>query len=566
MFPPHCYAPGESVTQNDIQTASSPKPLKTNVAIATFLIALPLLFVRLGHYALWDDEAGTALTAIGVWRTGDTSAVIDHNVVAYESGKDLVNLRERLMPPLPAYLAAPFVGLFGRNAIAARLPFVLCGAACVGLMVWWAVRSKLGSAGLLFFAAALLTNVSFFLFCRQCRYYAVAMLTSVALAWLYVHYDGRRWKIVLFSFISLCLFASNYLNWAAFYMCLAIDYLIWGRKNPVAADLASRKRVLRFSDWLIILLPQLIIGGIIFSIWNPLRVLNAVEPYPVANRLLYLWWTVRDITTCEFGAPLLVLLAVALSFTRAKAYPWLLRSSVCLIVYIIAMSFLVQRPPSLRGVAAVRYLIPIIPLFVGIAVMSLNALHARWKWAAMILAAVAFSSNLLNGGPLLTTGLRSTIVDYVIEIVHPPTDPYTATVGWIRQNVHERESVWVVPDYATYPLMFHAPAPTYAWQLTWPPAKPEFTNLPAIHFIGRVPPQYIVGFGPATKLAADSIVSWNRPDLHYSQIGTIDCFWKDMHRPELFWRTFRPVTNYDKTSEAIYLFRLDAPSAGPARR
>ena len=56
---------------------------------------------------------------------------------------------------------------------------------------------------------------------------------------------------------------------------------------------------------------------------------------------------------------------------------------------------------------------------------------------------------------------------------------------------------------------------------------------------------------PATKLASDAIASWNRPDVSYTQIATID--WKEM--PELFWRTFQPVTNYDRSTDAIYVFR-----------
>src|SRR5204863_6833488 len=93
--------------------------------VAVGIVSALLLFIRLGHYALWDHEAGTALSAIGIWRTGDTTALLDHNLVAYESGKDLRHLHERLMPPLPAYLAAPFIGLLGANSWAARLPFAL---------------------------------------------------------------------------------------------------------------------------------------------------------------------------------------------------------------------------------------------------------------------------------------------------------------------------------------------------------------------------------------------------------------------------------------------------------
>src|SRR5262249_41556059 len=137
------------------------------------------------------------------------------------------------MPPLPAYLTAPFVGVFGRNSLAARFPFALCGMACVALMVCWAWQSRAPADALYFLGIALLTNVSFFLFFRQCRYYGLVMLTSTILAWLYVTYDGKRWKLVLFSFVSVCLFASNYLNWGAMYVCLALDYFLW-RRGPSA--------------------------------------------------------------------------------------------------------------------------------------------------------------------------------------------------------------------------------------------------------------------------------------------------------------------------------------------
>src|SRR5207253_654838 len=134
--------------------------------------------------------------------------------------------------------------------------------------------------------------------------------------------------------------------------------------------------------------------------------------------------------------------------------------------------------------AAVRYFTPVIPLFIAISVIALTALYRRSRWAAVVLAVAAFSTNLLNGGPLLATGWQSTIAKFVRELWKPPGDPYTVAAEWIQQNVREKESVWVVPDYATYPLMFHAPAPTYAWQLTWPPAKEEFKGLAPIHFIG----------------------------------------------------------------------------------
>lgn len=102
--------------------------IKIVIAGTVLLCTLFFVFFRLGHYALWDDEAGTALFALSVWRTGDTHALLDHNIMAYTYGYELRGLRNRYIPPFAFYLAAPFIGLGPEgSAAAARLPFALCG-------------------------------------------------------------------------------------------------------------------------------------------------------------------------------------------------------------------------------------------------------------------------------------------------------------------------------------------------------------------------------------------------------------------------------------------------------
>jgi 4-amino-4-deoxy-L-arabinose transferase-like glycosyltransferase len=151
---------------------------------ATLLIAAIFLFARLGHYALWDDEAQTALIGEGVWQTGDTSALVGHNIVAYGAGVELRNLKMRYLPPLQYYLVAPFVGLWPGQLLAARLPFAICGFGAVLILLEW-VRRDAAALTFAIFVVALVGNVSLWLFCRQCRYYSVAILCSVALAYLY---------------------------------------------------------------------------------------------------------------------------------------------------------------------------------------------------------------------------------------------------------------------------------------------------------------------------------------------------------------------------------------------
>jgi hypothetical protein len=107
------------------------KKVKTRLFVCTLIVSIFLLFFNLGHYALWDDEATTAMFGMSVWETGDTSAVRGHNLVAYMSGVELKNLRERYLSPLQFYVVAPFLGLGTNNSFFARLPFALCGMATV---------------------------------------------------------------------------------------------------------------------------------------------------------------------------------------------------------------------------------------------------------------------------------------------------------------------------------------------------------------------------------------------------------------------------------------------------
>lgn len=169
---------------------------------------------------------------------------------------------------------------------------------------------------------------------------------------------------------------------------------------------------------------------------------------------------------------------------------------------------------------------------------------------------------MLHGGPLLARGFHSTIAQYLGELAAPPGDPYTATARWINQHVHDKESVWVVPDYMAYPLMFHAPRAVYAWQLAQNNSDPQFAGLPAVHFQGRVPPDYIIAFGPVVQQIVPLISEWR--GVRYELAATINHFWKDLHRPELVWRTFTPITGYNEQLEAIYIIkRTEPPIAAP---
>lgn len=517
-------------------------------ATILLLLAACLLFFRLGHYALWDDEANTALTAIGVWRTGDSTAIIDHNIIAYRNGRELKNFHIRYMPPLQYYLAAPFVGLMGNSALAARLPFAICGLACIGLMVGWIYRHRVSAMIWLIAGMAILGNVSLFLYLRNARYYAPAILCSVAIAYLYYHWNGRRRNLLLISLFSILLLASNYLNFLALYVCLAMDYVIWGR----------RCQRLSTMNWLLLLLPPLLIGGAIVWIWNPFQSTGSqlLNTNTLLDRVALFWWNWRDLDACEFGSVLLILISpVLFYFIRDDR---LLRGPFILTIYLAIIALFTPQPLIATSVADVRYLAPAIPLCIAIAILVLQAIGRYGLGLALSIAIAAFGTNLLNVFSLRQVGLRSTIVQYMRELAAPPGDPFSIVAEWINTNLPQHATILVLPGVANYPLMFHAPKSVYAWQFQDPP-QPQFQGLGPIHYVGRVAPDYIVVFGHAIQQLQELIAHPNLAGVRYQLIERVDFYGTPVYRPELFWRSFTEVRNFNPHTQGIYIFRKNPP-------
>jgi hypothetical protein len=461
-------------------------------------------------------------------------------------------------------LTAASFKMFGVNAWTARLPFAIFGMGTFALILYWS--RDLSWPVFLVLIAGLLGNVSLMLFFRQCRYYGPTIFFTVAIAFVYWRWKPAPRNLLILSILSFLLFVSNYLNYVILYGCIATDYLIWKRKEW---SLSWYQALLWFG-------PQLYLSGLVACVWNPF--LTAHGAYMAANsledRLTLFCWYWRDMDRSEYFALPLLLLALGVGIKYRQL--WMVRGCVAMVVYVIALSILTPQRASLYVDGEVRYLPALIPLAVALETGALCTLLDRRKVLLALVTAVVFGTNLLNGGwlfngglramyvsnidghRLLNNGIRITIFSYIEELLSLPPEPYTPAAQWINEHIPVGDSVWVLPDYATYPLMFHAPNALYAWQLEWPP-RPDFAKLPRIQFIGQEPPDYLVAFGPYLREVAQGIRNLNRPDVSYKQVATINVFWKDLYRPELIWRTFQPITDFDSKTQAVYIFQRVAP-------
>ena len=516
-----------------------------------------LIFARLGYYALWGDEALTALEAKAVLETGDTSMVIDHgNIIAYRDALLIHDFCDRSTPPLSSYLTAASFSLLGVNSFSARLPFALLGLGTVALMLLWAYREKWPV--LLVLAAALIGNVSLILFFRQCRYYAPAIFFSVAIAFVYWRWKPSPRNLLILSVLSVLLFVGDYMNYLALYFCMGVDWLIWRRNEWKPGWLG----------WLCFLGPQTVLIALVVRIWNPLKThFGSYEGFnTVGDRLTLFFWYWRDMHRCEFFAIPVILLALAVGIVQYR--DWLIRGCVAMAVYVAGLALVSPQIISHSVEGEVRYLAPLIPLALALQTGALCALLEGRRHLLIVAALVVFGTNLLNYWPTGSPGLhpwelRSTLLSYLGELGMPQTEPFTPTSQWINENVPEGASICVEPYYMIYPLMFHAPHALYAWQLSWPP-RPDLAGLPRIHFIGQEPPDYVIGFGPAAGQFMQSLQAWKRPDVRYQAVKTIDAYWQDGYRPELYWRNFQTTTDFNSSTEAVYIFQRMAPSPNRA--
>jgi hypothetical protein len=519
---------------------SRPFPWWMVLALAAWAF---LLFTRLGHYALWDDESLVALSAKAVQATGDTSVLLDHdNIVAYRDGLCVHDFADRSTPPLSAYLTAASFDCLGISAFTARLPFALLGLGTGLLLLLWARDLQPPARWVLL--AAMLGNVSLILFCRQCRYYSPAIFFSLAVVFVAWRWrPGARQLLILAAF-SVCLFAANFMSYVALYVALGVDYLVWRR----------REQPLGWRGLALVLGPQIVLNGAIASVWNPFR--TAFGSYEATNtlfdRLTLFGWCWRDMDRCEFFALPLLLLALGVGIYQRRT--WIMRGGVALAIYVAVIALTSPQAISQSLEAEVRYLAPVLPLALALQVGGLVGLLEKRAGLLAVAAALAFGTNLFNGGSFLTWGMRSTILSYLGELSMPQAEPYTPTAAWINANVPENKSVWVTPYYATYPLMFAAPNVHYAWQLTWP-ARRDFTSLPPIDFAGRVSPDYIVALGPQQSVVGGIENQHLLPDFHYQLVQTIPVYWQDKYRPELYWRRFDTFSAFDPSRDGVFIYR-----------
>lgn len=177
------------------------------VAIAA--VAAALIFTNLGSDYLWEDEGDTAAFAVNILKFGVPRAWDGVTFIDSDGGAPLnENLTLVSHPWLQYYLTAASFAVFGQNNWAARLPFAIAGWLTI-VVAYLCAYDLIKNRWVGFCSAILLlTSVQFLLYCRQCRYYALSMLLSALLVWVFFNLRSIR-SALTFTLVSILLFHSH---------------------------------------------------------------------------------------------------------------------------------------------------------------------------------------------------------------------------------------------------------------------------------------------------------------------------------------------------------------------
>ena len=528
---------------------------------AVVLTAALLIFAQLGYYPFWGDEADTVIFGRSAWETGDMGAWYDGNLYAYRNGAPLEHLKNRAAPPLPYYVVAAFWGVAGDSRFGLRFPFALCGVATVALMqlAWRRLGFTLGQRLLL--GGALACNVSFVLYSRQCRYYALATFLSLLLVYLYATFDGSRRRLAALVLTACLLAATQFMNFAALMAALLVDYAFW----------QQHRRKLTVGQWAALLAPTTIVFAALVYVYNPL----GKDLYPVPeqrdwrlDKLKLLWWSVRDLNYAEYGIGLLLAAALPIGVFQARRRdnPLILRLWVASALFLFFTTLLSPQPIDRTHEADIRYFMPLIVPCVSLSVLTLLTLvGGRAAWAAPFVALIVFTN--IAHVPWDRGRWQSTLGEYLHELREPRRPASQVISEWLKANVPARKTVALMPTDWIAPPIVHAPHVFYAWQLDKPRRAEDYIGLDERLFLYKQPVDLIVlhGFGNLREVFEEQVLPrMAEHGMRYEPAVVLDAYYDDRTRPELIWHWFREQP-YDREKQAVYVYRrVAAPDQTPA--
>jgi hypothetical protein len=447
--------------------------------VGSALLFLALLFARLSHPLLWNDEGETAMYAERILEFGYPKVHDGRNVVYEIPAAFEVAVKQ----PGDAYVGSPwgqyYFGALGaalarstddpyEKTFLLRLPFALAGAAGIAILAGLLIavlrprpRLALGAAAV--FVSIEATSFSLLLHLREARYYAIAVLLVAASLFvrLVLLKPGReRPRLAAqagLAALLVLLFNVFSAAWLGLCAALGIDALRSARGAPPD----TRTRTLAWGLLPVALAALLVLPCLWFfdTLGTAARITGPIAPqqyvFNLAGSLLFL---------LRYDVLLPALLARAFVLHRRRLVPGDQRGpglrgqleAADLLAIAIAMHLLaVARVPFLFE----RYLIPVSPLVAAVLVLDVlsaadlarvGALQASQRGARRALVAVVGI-----GLALVTPWRLQDLAMRVEEIVTPYRGPLDFAIERLRARYPDPGALVIATNYESTVLMYY---------------------------------------------------------------------------------------------------------------
>ncbi|PWU13801.1 MAG: hypothetical protein C5B50_18595 [Verrucomicrobia bacterium] len=416
-------------------------------------------------------------------------------------------------------------------------------------------------------------------------------------------------KLLWFGVLAACaiaFFYSQMLLSAAFLLGLTLTHFVFHRRN------LSSKDYLWFGAAACVFLAATMPYTLHYRLWvRPDLPTDPTTWY--VRRPILLWWNLRDLNfqtslPWTVAAALLWFIWVANRKSRAGVPPapngrlpaerdgrdscpaLVARMAVEWIVLVAAYIFFLSLiSPSVVNNGAIhsdlRYLSAIIPVtacLVGIFLWTVhqgvlftqhairNTQHvARFTFHTQRL--VAFGALLIllitNLATLHFTNreLRWLLPAYLSELRNPYPTCYSEAAQFLRENARQDDVVFCTPHFTHCPLVFYVGDKvrfgcTLNLETTLPLEKVR--SLPAPLLAEENFPDWVISFS-ADSSARQAMQFFSREHTEngrtvtytYGLAKVLDVFWFDLSRPELTSHHFGPKTDFDRRTEAVYVFK-----------
>lgn len=399
---------------------------------------------------LWQDEAETACVAKNVLKFGLPVAFDGENLAHQRCAVDFdANFLWKWHPWAQFYVAAAGIAMFGPTTHGARLPFVVLAFLSVPLFLVSARRLLGSRAAAVISAVLLVTSISFLLYSRQSRYYALLVIGGVLVlhGWAGA---GRGWGFATMTGGLVLIVHSNYVA----FVPMSVGLL-------VASGLGRRSMVSRVVTAIgiagLTFLPVYLAAGM----GGNLRIL--FESGRFTNVRAWMW-TAIDVFGMSnqarvFPSAVWLVLGVVLVLGNRdrfrSAFPWIAgeRDLVLFAAIMFGAHYLLT--PVFLVDTDFRYSLALLPVGSLALTVALRVVARRSALLAAVLFGLVTTSNLLYDGWLgRPLKLNRYQYDYVTkELRTPHRGPIRGIVEHLGKSA--APGTRVLTDYGALPLQYY---------------------------------------------------------------------------------------------------------------